>query len=336
MIGKKNFRIIGRLLLVLLFYFTIAVIFAYFQTRLSIYDRVNFSEKIKDVYGETTVNLPEKDKYLLKIWGDDDVKEVRFNGTPIIHRLYRNREKPSQLKEFYYTVPFELTHKGTNTLTIDPPERFTLKFKNNIVDAKFGGIFFKDQRVTFGNFPETFWRLWPLLVAGGAGIYIFISLIIPVSIKRFLASQGVIFIPFLLVCLVLHKAAALAPFQLLFIGKTFVQLFFSLIIIGEFLLLSALIFSSFSRISQGLKNKGTSIKKEVLDGFAGLRAVKYFLDLEFADKCMIAAACLLLLATVTLSFGLEPVAKLLGDAIFLLFVIGAAIRLRKLISSRKS
>lgn len=101
----------------------IGTIFALFYIYFVVPGFKIFNLKFKDVKGSVNIDLPQKDTYLLKIWGLEFPQGIYFNGDLL--EPYSSRER-GKIKELY----FKIEAAGTSIFEIVSPLRYSLKIQN--------------------------------------------------------------------------------------------------------------------------------------------------------------------------------------------------------------
>lgn len=117
-------------------------IISFFYTTIVISDFKDFQIKLKDVK-DVRFSLPQKDAYLLVVWGVDLPKEIYFNDKPVRYFYFRERR---ELKEFYISLPLEFVNEGNNRLRIVSPTTYSLRIRNYL-----GCLKSKEAFILFAN-----------------------------------------------------------------------------------------------------------------------------------------------------------------------------------------
>ncbi len=100
--------------------------FTFFQSNIVIGKFEDFDEKYFDVK-RVNLNFPEKDTYLLKIWGLEWPEAVYFNNEPISSFHSRDR---GESKELYFELSSENIKKRSNYLNIISASDYSIKIRN--------------------------------------------------------------------------------------------------------------------------------------------------------------------------------------------------------------
>lgn len=138
-----------------------------------------FDFKFKDAQQRLRVSLPEKDSYLVKIWGLQFPQKVYFNSLEVTPFSYRER---GILKEINIKVDSSLANKGKNLLSIVSNKRYSVKIRNfyGATDSKGIIILFKSSR--FLEFsPQRFifdsFKIFIILILFGTILHFLINLV---------------------------------------------------------------------------------------------------------------------------------------------------------------
>jgi len=338
---------------IIIFQVIVGVLFAFFYTRLTIPKFDNFKLKILDVRGEISFQLPARETYILKIFGDDTPEKVYFNSSRIVHSIFRNRTK---LKEFYYMITPEISKQGTNNILIIPDNRYSIKIMNNIVSTDFGAVLFKssvEKKPKNNGMPYLLAAL--LFVSWGLAVIYFLKYLFGLSVDNFPFKYYLSYFLCILLLVFFDKISLLLPVRLLFFERSYIGVVAFLILIFQIPTLFNFIVHEivyrYHRPEPSIKPKLKSIRplnidyprveykriyleflkisgKNVSRQFLGCRAVAWFLRNDFSDKCILFFMALLFSCAFLLCFNLSFIAEFLANVAYLSLVTGVIIKLK--------
>lgn len=288
----------------------LGVVFGFFYTRLAVpsFDEVNL--KIKDVRGTINFELPATGTHMIKLWGDDTIDHIVVNGTRLIHTIYRPRQV---LKEFYYIVMPEMTHKGANELKIVPERRCSARIKNNIVSSDFGSILFKDTPTA----PPVLGRYtYPVFIAGfiflGLAIAVLVERLFDMPFNKFYFKHLLSFVPCLLFLTGLYKVSSVFPVKFIFIESSFLAFCCFLVALFYVPLFVSVIARELRKIKDGID------EFKLKERFLGLTLIQWWLNRKKVDKLTFLFLVAMIVCSILLTFKLEFLAKFIGDIAYLL------------------
>lgn len=336
----------------IVFQVMVGVLFAFFYARLTIPKFDEFKLKILDIRGSRSFQLPARETYILKIFGDDAPEKVYFNSNRVIHSIFRNRTK---LKEFYYILPADITKKGTNNILILPDKRCSIKIMNNIVTTDFGAVLFKPSVVKKEKIhPHLFLSFIFIFIVWWLGVLCFLKFLFGLSMDGFVLKYCLSYFPCILLLAFFDKISALLPAQLLFFERSYMSIIAFLILIFQVPALFNFIVREIvyryhhpiiepklkairppNLIYSKIKYENSYVEllkiscKNVSGQLLGFRAVAWFLRKDFSDKCILLFMALLFLCALLLCFNLSFIAEFLANVAYLSLVTGVIIKLKK-------
>jgi len=303
-------------------------IFSFFYNTIVIRDFKDFQIKLKEV-NNAIFSLPEKDAYLLKIWGISPPKEIYFNNEPVTPFYSRER---SGLKEFYISLSPEIVNEGDNRLEIASPDTYSVRIKNCL-----GSLEQKQAIILFAN-SKYFKRVSSLgkllfltifisLTLAGVWCLVFWSLqrFFNISLRKFFFRYWFSYLP----CLFLFLAIflfSLSPYKIVFLPRLFIVLSILLVGVIQCPVVSWLFLKEFKN---GLQVPQGKLRKEGLDLPDGYRIIgKYlpYIKHKPADNFIIASIFFLLMSTILLAFRLESISESVAVIAYLTLTIGTVMK----------
>ncbi|MCM8783428.1 MAG: hypothetical protein NC818_01415 [Candidatus Omnitrophica bacterium] len=301
----------------------LGAIFSFFYNYFVIGDFKGFKLKLKDVKGITQFNLPEKDIYILKVWGKDSPQEVYFNDKILSHFYFRKR---GELKELYFSLPEDLVNEGSNKIKIVSPLSYSLRIRNHLGTADYGTVLFKESKFL----KEKRFNFRKFLL----GIVLFsLSIFFIFRFFSFLTKNLLIiilsYIPCFLFFLFSFFISQFSPYRIILHIYSFLGM--SIFLVGIIMVPLFLIFSA-RKIDIKLLKENFQKDKDL---FLSNRIVYWIMTREFSDKCILTFMFLLILCAFLLIFKLEPVAEQIANLAYLVLVLGVGIKFVKFIREEK-
>jgi len=305
-------------------------ILSFFYTILVVTDFKDFQIKLKEIK-DVRFSLPQKDAYLLVVWGIELPKEIYFNDKPVRYFYLRERR---ELKEFYISLPPELVNEGTNRLRIVSPTTYSVRIRNYLGCLKSKGAFIlfansKSLKIIFSLGRFIFLILFISLILAGTRCLFFFLLqkLFNISLRKFFFRYWFSYLPCLFLFLIIFLFS-LSPYRIVLSKQTFI----GLIILCTGIVKLPLIFIS---IWRG-KERHPKIERLEIQRFEplGYRLMaKFFIYIkqEPADSFIIAFMLLLVICTLLLIFKLDLIAEKLANIAYFVLVIGVGIKLVKLV-----
>ena len=122
--GVLRIKSIIIFLLVILLY---SLIFSFLYNYFVVIKIDEFNKKFKNIQRQLIVELPQKDTYLIKIWGLRYPERVYFNSKEVDPFWLRER---GILKETYIKVDENLVNEERNILDIISNESYSVRIRN--------------------------------------------------------------------------------------------------------------------------------------------------------------------------------------------------------------
>ena len=220
-----------KYLKLIVFQIVVGVTLAFFYNELTIRSFNEFALKIRNIRGSRSFQLPVKETYLLKIFGDDIPEKVYFNSNRIVHSIFRNRTK---LKEFYYIITPEVSKQGTNSILISPADRHSIKIMNNIASTDFGVVLFKPSAEQKSKTNAIFYLLAVFISAAwGLAVHCFLKYLFCLSMDNFFFKYCFSYVPCILLLTFLYKITVFLPAQLLFFERSYTGIVAFLILLFQ-------------------------------------------------------------------------------------------------------
>jgi hypothetical protein len=321
-----------------------------------------FTLKILDIRGSQSFQLPARETYILKIFGDDIPEKVYFNSSRIVHSIFRNRTK---LKEFYYIITPVVSKQGANSIRIIPDNRYSIKIMNNIASTDFGTVLLKQSAEKKSKTDGTPYLSAAFLsVVWGLAILYLLRFLFGLSIDSFFFNNCLSYIPCILFLTFLYKILALIPAQLLFSNRNYMGIVVFLILIFQIPALFNFIVREIGqryRYPDLIKEKEVSslpeksklksigstspiysvteynniyidflkiLRKNAPSQFLGYGAAAWFLRKDFSDKFILFFIAFLFTSAFFLSFNLSFFSEFLASMAYLSLVSGVIIKLK--------
>ncbi len=299
----------------------LAAAYCYFYSQLVVVDFKFFNKRVRDVEtGNISVDLPEKAPYLIIVRSKGTLSHLAFNGTPLIHTVYRGR---TNKKEWHFFVTPNIVSAGANELLLEATSTCSLKIKNALGESSFGIMLFKESP-TLRSHPT------PLQ----CGLFLITLIVYALFLRKVLAffftltpeKHALLYIlsylPVLAFFGISTAFSKFLPVQFVFFPKSFIGLCFIIPILTQIIFFGAL---SFLRsISKEDPPKSSQTRRHI--GNSALAA--WWPKQKFADKCLAGFMVLLTLCAFSVIFNISILAELLANISFVLLVMGVVIKFR--------
>jgi len=301
---------ISKYLKVIISHTLLGICFAFFYTQLSVPSFNEVDIKTRNIMSRTDFNLPNKNTYLLKIWGDSAIEKVLLNGTQIAHFIYKQRKV---LKEYYYVITPEMVKVGKNDLDISPGKNRTMRVKNNIVVSELGVILFKNTPVIYIEDTIDLYLMFvaAFILLGFIALFLF-ERFVGLAFDKFLMMHVFASAPCLLFMLLLSQLNKYLPAKVLYFSRSYFNFCFFFIFVFYLPLLFIFLLSQLKK----LRSKISDL--ELKDRFLGLVFIQWWLARSMITKLMISFFCLLLLCNLLLFVRLEFFAEFFANIVFCL------------------
>lgn len=310
------------------FQMMVGAILTFFYGKMTVTHFNEYNLKIKNIIGEKTFNLPFKQRYLLKIWGDDVPEKVYFNGNFVTHSIFRNRK---HMKEFHYVLPPEIIKIGADTLRIIPDKRYSMRIKNAIVATGFGVVVFKNSglKKTGSSLIDTICIIF-IIVLLGLFIFQLIEIFFIADYNRLFFGYAISYLPCIALLVLIHYLPSFLPVELLFI-KSYYFAFCGLFILSFQIpfILFTLIKESFDLgllTRQSLKIGETG--KRIANKIAGYSAIRWLITRKTSDRCILIFIFLLFASASYLILKLEFFAAMIGNLAYLFLIVAVFLKLK--------
>lgn len=304
----------------------------------------------------TTLNLPAKDEYILKIKHmikKEQAKTVLLNGNLLEMGV---RKKGYDILTEYYRVAADVTRVGQNSLKINfhsglPPE--VEVWIRNYITRELGGALYSlsaDSRL-IRNRPKPI--LYSVIFAGvlfliWQGLSYLWQKFFAISKNKTLLFNIISFSPSFLIMglawtLPNFKPGGLASIHLLISSSYLYSLVIFSVILAQIIILSSVSIKSSlrqSRLSTEMqdllpdKSAAITPKKEL--PLWMVKTIDWLKRREFSDKCILLFIALLMMCAFLLILHLEPIAEQLANIAYFSLVIGVVIKFVKFIREEKT
>ncbi len=312
---------ISKYLKIIISHTLLGICFAFFYTQLSVPSFKEVDIKTRNIVSRANFNLPNKNTYLLKIWGDSAIEKILLNGTQITHFFYKNRKNS---KEYYYIITPEIAETGQNNLGIYPGKNRTMRVKNNIVVSELGVVLFKNTPVLYIGENAGLYIMFVLvfILLGFIALFLF-EKFVGLAFDKFLIMHVLASVPCLLFMLLIHQLNKYLPAKVLFFSKSYFNFCFILILVFYLPLLFFFLLSQLKKIRLKIT------KLELKGKFFGIGLIQWFLSREVTTKLLISFFCFLFLCTSSLSFRFDFLAEFFANIAFCLLSAAVILTLLK-------
>ncbi len=311
----KDKRVIGA---IMIFSFIILFFYSYF-----VIDKFKvFSLKLTEVKN-TEFNLPDKDVYLLKLWGLEEPKEVKFNQEHIFP--FRSRYR-GELKEVYFSLPPELVNKGLNRLDIVSHTTYSARIQNFIgklpsADAFVlfnSSFYFKNKEQMAKKIILNAIFISFLLL----DLWLFFSFWIKnyfnLEIKKFYFTYFSTYFLYFLSFFILWLSSKLTPYRVIMSSGYFISLTVFLIAIVQAPVIINVIVKTFLSLKK--RNPLPSNHKLTIN------FIRKLLSFKFSDKAVLIFMVLFISCIFLINLQLELLAQYVADIAYLFLLVGVLIK----------
>ncbi|RKY31785.1 MAG: hypothetical protein DRP68_04535 [Candidatus Omnitrophota bacterium] len=307
----------------------IAGVFLFFYNSLVVNKVKIFRVKLKQVSNTVEVNLPEKEAYLLKIWGEGFPTSVYFNNEIIPHFWYRRR---GGIKELYYYLPSELIKKGRNRLHIESLYSYSVRIKNYLGDSELG-IILLDASKALKRKKNLSRNIFLPFCISFIFVYFYWWLINFLTQKySYLNSKRFFlhtfsFFPCFLLFLFLYFASKLLPCEIKFLPSSFFRV--------SLLLSATTFFVLFIPIFLYKEFKSFQLPKFRTPFHLLIVLINEWLKLNLINKYIRIMIFLIVLVSVFLFTGFELLSQWMANLVYIILIVAVLSNLLKLIKKEE-
>jgi len=305
-------------------------ILSFFYNALVINEFKDFQIKLKEVK-DVRFDLPQKDTYLLVLWGPELPKEIYFNNRSVMYFYFRER---IELKEFYISLPPEFVNEGTNRLRIVSPITYSVRIRNYLGCLKSKGAFIlfansKSLKRPFSLGKLIFLTLFISLILAGMW-YLFSFLLqkfFNISLRKFYFRYWFSYLPCLFLFLIIFLFS-LSPYRIVLSQQTFIGL---VIFCTGIVKLCVILISLWREKEKQAKIERLEIQRFQPLGYRLMAKFPIYIKQEPADGFIIAFMLLLIICALLLICKLDLIAEQFANIAYFALVIGVGIKLVQLV-----
>lgn len=335
-INKSKFFIIIALLIIYGF------ILSFFYNYFVFTEFKDFSIKLKQVKSRSFV-LPQKDTYLLKVWGLKSAEEVRFiRFNREIARPFYFRER-GELRESYFKLPFEIVNKGINTLTIDSQTTYSVRIQNYLGKLESGGIFIlfnsamlsKNHSLCTSKVALKAIFITFLLLS----IYIFFPFLIKryfgFSLNKIYFGYFLSYLPCFLIFFIIYLLSKITPYRIIISAPFFIDLNIILIGVIQVLVVICLLIKEvkvrFEKMkASGFFNKNIQAQMKLPIGIRRMLIFRrWYEKCKLNDKLIILSMVSIIICAFLSILKLEPAAEQVANLAYFALIISVLMKFVK-------